>query len=57
MHQQNPLLYEQIVGRGLRGPLFGGTAECKIIDCQDEIRGFIGELGYQSFRRIWDPRR
>ena len=47
------VLYEQIVGRGLRGPRFGGTEHCHIIDCQDEILGLGNELGYESFRRIW----
>ena len=47
------VLYEQIVGRGLRGPKFGGTDHCHIIDCQDEILGLNNELGYEAFRRIW----
>ena len=29
-------LYEQMVGRGLRGPLNGGTRSCRVIDVQDE---------------------
>lgn len=29
-------LYEQMVGRGLRGPMNGGTKSCKVIDVQDE---------------------
>jgi DNA repair protein RadD len=29
------VLYEQILGRGLRGPAFGGTAECVILECED----------------------
>ena len=29
------LLYEQMVGRGLRGPLNGGTKRCRVIDVQD----------------------
>jgi superfamily II DNA or RNA helicase len=47
------VLYEQMVGRGLRGPKFGGTEVCHIIDCQDRVTGWTGELGYQSFRRVW----
>jgi DNA repair protein RadD len=47
------VLYEQIVGRGLRGPKFGGTETCTIIDCHDEISGTRPTLGYESFRRIW----
>lgn len=48
------VLYEQIVGRGLRGPKFGGTAECVIMDFEDNFRGRRPELGYEAFRRIWE---
>lgn len=51
------VLYEQIVGRGLRGPQFGGTATCVIIDCEDNFRGERPPLGYESFRRVWYGRR
>lgn len=47
------VLYEQIVGRGLRGKKFGGTEECVVIDCEDEFRGARPPLGYESFRKIW----
>ncbi len=47
------VLYEQMVGRGLRGPKFGGTDRCTIIDCKDTFRGDKPELGYEAFRRIW----
>ena len=30
------LLYEQMVGRGLRGPRNGGTKSCRVLDVQDE---------------------
>lgn len=29
-------LYEQMVGRGLRGPMNGGTTLCRVIDVQDD---------------------
>ncbi|VEG47494.1 Type III restriction enzyme [Mycolicibacterium chitae] len=32
------VLYEQMVGRGMRGPAFGGTEKCLIIDVEDNIR-------------------
>ncbi|MGH9886209.1 MAG: DEAD/DEAH box helicase, partial [bacterium] len=49
------VLYEQMVGRGLRGPAFGGTETCTILDCQDELRGPTRpELGYKRFRRVWE---
>jgi DNA repair protein RadD len=47
------VLYEQIVGRGLRGPRFGGTETCVVIDCEDNYRGDRPPLGYESFRRVW----
>ncbi len=47
------VLYEQIVGRGLRGPKFGGTATCVILNCEDNYTGDPPPLGYESFRRVW----
>ena len=31
------VLYSQMVGRGLRGPLMGGTKDCLIIDVKDNF--------------------
>jgi superfamily II DNA or RNA helicase len=48
------VLYEQMIGRGLRGKRFGGTDVCTILDCEDEMKGPIRpELGYKRFRRVW----
>ncbi len=49
------VLYEQMVGRGLRGRVFGGTDTCVILDCQDDFGNapVRPELGYRRFRRIW----
>jgi DNA repair protein RadD len=44
------VLYEQIVGRG---PKFGGTERCTILDCRDDFRGPRPELGYERFRKVW----
>jgi DNA repair protein RadD len=33
----SPILYEQMVGRGMRGPEFGGTKQCLVIDVDDNI--------------------
>jgi superfamily II DNA or RNA helicase len=49
------VLYEQMVGRGLRGRQFGGTDECVIVDCEDNYRSGKPELGYHSFRHLWAP--
>jgi superfamily II DNA or RNA helicase len=47
------VLYEQMVGRGLRGPKFGGTNKCQIIDFEDDYKGVRPTLGYEKFRRLW----
>jgi len=48
------VLYEQMVGRGLRGPKFGGTETCVILDCEDTFRGEVRpQLGYTRFRKVW----
>lgn len=36
----SPVLYSQMIGRGLRGPAIGGTDTCKFIDVRDNIVGF-----------------
>ena len=51
------VLYEQIVGRGLRGPMLGGTGTCVILDCEDDIRGARPRLGHELARRAWRERR
>lgn len=49
------VLYEQMVGRGLRGPEFGGTAYCHIVDFEDRYREQRPILGYEQFRHVWIP--
>jgi DNA repair protein RadD len=46
------VLYEQMIGRGMRGPEFGGTELCQVIDVQDNIK-FHGELAYKKYARYW----
>jgi len=47
------VLYEQIIGRGLRGPKFGGTPECTIIDFADNILVHGQPLSYARFAGDW----
>jgi DNA repair protein RadD len=47
------VLYEQIVGRGLRGTKFGGTDSCTIIDCIDKEKSGRIKFGYEYFREEW----
>ena len=48
------VLYEQIVGRGMRGPAFDGTEECTIIDFSDTVRNMGLPLAYARFQNYWD---
>lgn len=47
------ILYEQIVGRGLRGPKFGGTEYCNIIDFCDNYERFGDQQAYNRFSEFW----
>jgi Type I site-specific restriction-modification system, R (restriction) subunit and related helicases len=49
------VLYEQIVGRGLRGPEFGGTEYCTIYDLSDNYGRYGDQLAYMRFKDFWDP--
>ncbi|KGA96684.1 hypothetical protein AJ85_17960 [Alkalihalobacillus alcalophilus ATCC 27647 = CGMCC 1.3604] len=48
------ILYEQIVGRGLRGPKFGGTETCTIIDFADNLLRLGKPLAYARFQGFWE---
>jgi superfamily II DNA or RNA helicase len=45
------VLYAQMIGRGMRGPTFGGTDECLVIDVRDNIR-FNG-VETEAYREYW----
>lgn len=47
------VLYEQIVGRGMRGPEFGGTEFCDVIDFSDNIHRLGGQMAYTRFEDFW----
>lgn len=46
----SPVLYMQMVGRGLRGPKNGGTPHCEIVTVEDNILTFRDRLAYQFCR-------
>lgn len=48
------ILYEQIVGRGLRGPEFGGTPTCDIYDFSDTILRFGEQQSYVRYKEFWE---
>ncbi len=47
------VLYEQMIGRGMRGPLNGGTEMCTVIDLADNISRFEGQMAYARMRDVW----
>ena len=50
----SPVLYEQMIGRGMRGPRFGGTDHCLVIDVEDNIQ-FRGQMAFQRYAEYWMP--
>lgn len=49
----SPVLYEQMIGRGMRGPKNGGTSDCLVIDLVDNIERFGGQMAYTRFSEYW----
>lgn len=50
----SPVLYMQMVGRGLRGPANGGTHHREIVTVEDNIVNFSNRLAYHFCRRFFD---
>ena len=49
----SPLLYQQMIGRGLRGPLNGGKERCLIVNVADNVLQFGEELAFRRFDYLW----
>ena len=49
----SPNLYFQMIGRGLRGPMNGGSERCLIINVQDNIDNFNRELAFAELDWLW----
>ncbi len=47
-------LYQQMVGRGLRGPLNGGGVTCRIVNVADNFLKFGEQLAFHRFDYLWD---
>lgn len=47
------VLYSQMLGRGLRGPMMGGNEECLLIDVDDNLRVFNNENAFSHFNDYW----
>ena len=49
----SPLLYQQMIGRGLRGPLNGGEERCLIVNVEDNVDQFGESLAFRGFEHLW----
>ena len=47
------VLYSQMIGRGLRGPMMGGNEECLLIDIEDNLQAFNNESAFSHFNDYW----
>jgi len=46
-------LYQQMVGRGLRGPKNGGKEECLIVNVEDNFLQYHERLAFYEFDHLW----
>ena len=49
----SPNLYQQMIGRGLRGPANGGKECCLVVDVADNLAAFGAELAFREFEYLW----
>ena len=47
------VLYSQMLGRGLRGPMMGGNEECLLVDIEDNLETFDNEKAFSHFDAYW----
>jgi superfamily II DNA or RNA helicase len=48
-------VYQQMIGRGLRGPLNGGSEEVLIVNVEDNFHQFGDRLAFFDFEYLWKP--
>ncbi|MEU9972431.1 DEAD/DEAH box helicase family protein [Streptomyces sp. NPDC051014] len=46
-------VYQQMIGRGLRGPLNGGKDSCLILNISDNVTNFDTDLAFTEFEHLW----
>jgi DNA repair protein RadD len=51
----SPVLYHQMVGRGLRGPKLRGTSKCVIVDVEFNVENHASRSRqvYKGYRELW----
>lgn len=50
----SPNVYQQMIGRGLRGPKNGGKETCLILDVADNIINYDRQLAFTQFDYLWN---
>jgi superfamily II DNA or RNA helicase len=50
----SPNVYQQMIGRGLRGPLNGGKERCLIVNIADNWQRFGDDLAFRDFEYLWN---
>lgn len=50
----SPNVYQQMIGRGLRGPENGGKERCLIVNVADNWQRFGDELAFREFEYLWN---
>jgi superfamily II DNA or RNA helicase len=51
----SPNVYQQMIGRGLRGPLNGGKERCLIVNVRDNWITYGDSLAFYEFEHLWKP--
>jgi superfamily II DNA or RNA helicase len=51
----SPNTYQQMIGRGLRGPLNGGKDRCLIVNVRDNWITYGDRLAFYEFEHLWKP--
>lgn len=49
----SPNLYQQMIGRGLRGPKNGGKKSCLIVNVEDNLVNYGSKLAFHEFDDLW----
>ena len=50
---QSIVLYSQMLGRGLRGPMMGGNEECLLVDIKDNLGKYDADMAFNHFDAYW----
>jgi superfamily II DNA or RNA helicase len=51
---QSVVLYSQMIGRGLRGPMMGGNETCLLVDIEDNLKKYDEYSAFSYFEGYWN---